>query len=275
MRAFGHTIKCGSRAHRSPSPPFLPSAMSLDEHQPVRSLSGTTSVWSHSSVDKSSGASTPVVTAFSTLRRPSGSATMSNATSNGNGNLNGAQHHPPHTYVHRQAQSQAQHTPATSQNQTAIPVATTADIRNGNIAFSDGSRGSQPALLRAQAVRKFGPAAIPIVRPSPASQAIVGAIGDGRKRAVLGVSLTFSFLLSLRCFCSTAPGSKSCFLLSGMLLGVCTRRDAILRVKAVYLSDFFELLCIRHHFFVDSVPPATLGWFSHSVPCFFFAFISV
>jgi hypothetical protein len=185
--AFGHAIKSGSKAHRSPFPPFLPSAMSLDET--VRSLSGTASVWSHSSVDQSSGASTPAVTAFSTLRRPSGSATMSNVNNNGN---EGAQHHPSHVYVHRQAQSQVQQNLATSQNQSAMSTVATADIRNGNIAFSDGARGSQPALLRAQGVRKFGPAAIPIVRPSPSSQATVGAIGDGRRR-VLGVSLIFHF----------------------------------------------------------------------------------
>jgi len=174
--------------------------MSLDEQQPVRSLSGTASVWSHSSVDQSSGASTPAVTAFSTLRRPSGSATMSNA--NGNGNGNGAQHHPSYAYVHRQAQSQAQQNLVTSQNQSAMTIAP-AGIRNGNIAFSDGTRGSQSDLLRAQGVRKFGPAAIPIVRPSPASQATVGAIGDGRKRAVLGVSLILCFLYfsSLGYFC--------------------------------------------------------------------------
>ena len=206
-RAFGHAIKSGSKAHRSPFPPFLPSAMSLDEQQQtVRSLSGTASVWSHSSVDQSSGASTPAVTAFSTLRRPSGSATMSNVNNNGN---EGAQHHPSHVYVHRQAQSQAQQNLAASQNQSAM--STTADVRNGNIAFSDGSRGSQPALLRAQGVRKFGPAAIPIVRPSPSSQATVGAIGDGRRR-VLGVSLIFHFLSGdSAVFSPTVRGSKSYF----------------------------------------------------------------
>ena len=212
-RAFGPTIKSGVRAHRSPFPPFLPSAMPLDEQQPVLSLSGTTSVWSHSSVDQSSGASTPEVTAFSTLRRPSGSATMSNA----NGNGNGAQHRLSHTYVHRQAQSQAQQN-LTSQNQSAMTVAT-AGIRNGNVAFSDGARGPQPDLLRAQGLRKFGPAAIPIVRPSPASQATVGAIGDGRKRAVLGVSLILCFLYfsslgSFYCILSTVCGVKVPFLLS-------------------------------------------------------------
>jgi hypothetical protein len=253
--------------------------MSLDEQQPVRSLSGTTSLWSHSSVDQSSGASTPTVTAFSTLRRPSGSATMSNATSNGNGNLNGAQHHPPHTYVHRQAQSQAQHNLATSQNQTAMTVATTtADIRNGgNIAFSDGSRGSQPALLRAQAVRKFGPAAIPIVRPSPASQATVGAIGDGRKRAVLGVSLTFSFSsflflfgVSAVCF-ATVPGSKSLFLLSACFWAFAQDGTRFYASKLYTFQNFWNCFAFVTIFSSTAVRlPSSDG--SHIQSCQFFSF---
>jgi hypothetical protein len=117
--------------------------------------------------------------------------------SDANGNGNGAQHPPSHVYAHRQAQSQAQQNLPSSQNQTIVA---TTGIHNGNVAFPDGARGPKPAVLRDQGVRKFGPAAIPIVRPSPASQATVGAIGDGRKRAAPGVSLFFVFRFNFLLF---------------------------------------------------------------------------
>lgn len=149
--------------------------MSADE-QPIRSLSGTVSVWSHSA-DSISGASTPAMTSFSTstLSRPS-------AATGANGS-----HSVTHSYSHRHIQSQGDQNLGLSQNPGMMIVAGAPHAG----AYLD--KGNQTTSPRFQDVRKLGSAAIPIVRPSPSSQTTVGHIGDGRKRGVLGVSKIIHF----------------------------------------------------------------------------------
>jgi len=155
-------------------------SMSLDEQGSIsRSLSGLISVRSHPG-DQSSGAGTPKVAAFPNL-----SAVVA-------ANMNGAQHHTSQAYCRRSAPLHVQQNLG-CQSLMSITGAT------GNVSTSYADRAPQSGIRADQGVCKLGTAAIPIVRPLPVVQATVGAIGDGRKRSVLGVSRNrFLFLFYYR-----------------------------------------------------------------------------